>query len=282
MFRFNLISISFIALFFCFSANTSAQFFYKDIWTNQQLTKEFSILKNENVRTVSIKSFEDDGEPSDEFYCERKIDRNFSKSETISRSYITSQSLLTSEYSDRGWILKTVDSTETSLAKTEYAYDNKGRITSVTSFTKANDETGGITETHQYFYNASGKLEKMLRRKNNADFSTINFTIDDKGNVADEEEIIKGKKGKKYLYYYDDKNHLTDVVHYNDRAKRLLPDYMYEYNQLGQIKQMISTEDNISNYFTWTYTYNDLRLRESEKCYSKERRLLGSIQYHYK
>jgi hypothetical protein len=264
------------------SSTTNAQFFYKDIWTNQQLTKEFAILKNENLRTVSVKSFEDDGEPSDGFYCERKIDRNFTRSEMISRSQITQQSLLVSYYNDRGWIMKTVDSSQTSLARSDYDYDNKGRITMITNFTKANDEGGGITETHQYIYNAGGKLEKMIRRKNNADVSTVNFTVDDKGNVIEEEEITRGVKGRKYLYYYDDKNRLTDVVHYNARAKRLLPDYMYEYNQLGQIRQMISTDDNTSNYFTWKYTYNDLRLRESEKCYSKERRLLGSIQYEYK
>lgn len=282
MLRIFFLSIAITALIFCFSQECAAQYFYKDIWMNQQLTKEFSILKNENIRTVSVKSFEDDGEPSEGFYCERKIDRNFSKSDMISRSNITNQSLLVSFYNERGWITRTVDSSETSLARTDYAYDNKGRIITVTNFTKANDEKGGITETHQYSYNAAGKLEKMLKRKNNADVSTINFTVDEKGNVADEEEIIKGRKGRKYLYYYDDKNHLTDVVHYNERIKRLMPDYMYEYNQLGQIKQMISTEDNISNYFTWKYTYNDQKLRDSEKCYSKERRLLGSIQYVYK
>ena len=282
MFRFYSKIFTAIILFTVLSQGTNAQFFYKDIWTNQQLTKEFSILKNENLRTVSVKSFEDDGEPSEGFYCERKIDRNFSKSEMISRSNITQQSLLVSYYIDKGWIIKTVDSSQTSLARSQYEYDNKGRITLITNFTKANDENVGITETHQYIYNAAGKPEKMIRKKNTVDVSTINFTIDDKGNIIEEQEIIKGNKGRKFLYYYDDKNRLTDVVHYNERAKRLLPDYMYEYNQQGQIKQMISTEDNISNYYTWKYTYNDQRLRESEKCYSKEKRLLGSIQYEYK
>lgn len=271
-----------LVFFFALSTGVNAQFFYKDIWTNQQLIKEFAVLKNENLRSVSVKSFEDDGEPSEGFFCERKIDRNFTKSEMISRSYITQQSLLVSQYNENGWIIKTVDSSQTSLARSEYEYDNKGRVTKITTFTKANDETGGISETHQYIYNAAGKPEKMIRRKNNVDVSTVNFMLDDKGNVIEEEEITRGVEGKKYLYYYDDKNRLTDVVHYNARAKRLLPDYMYEYNQLGQIRQMISTDDNIGNYFIWKYTYNDQRLRETEKCYSKERRLLGSIQYEYK
>lgn len=269
-------------LFLADLPSANAQYFYKDIWTIQQSNKEFSILKNENIRTISIKSFEDDGEPSDGFYCERKIDRNFTKSEMISRSYITQQSLLASIYNDKGWVLKTVDSSQTSLARSEYEYDSKGRITKVITFTKANDEKGGISETHQYFYNEAGRPDKMIRRKNNADVSVVNFTVDEKGNVIEEQELVKGIKGKKFLYYYDDKNRLTDVVRYNTRAKRLLPDYMYEYNQQGQIKQMIATDDNINNYFVWKYTYNDQRLRDSEKCYSKEKRLLGSIQYEYK
>jgi hypothetical protein len=270
-----------ILLFGCL-VKTNAQFYYKDIWVNQQLIKEFSVLKNENIRTVSVKSFEDDGEPSEGFYCMRKIDRNFTKSEMISRSQITQQSLLVSHYNEKGWIIKMVDSTQTSLTRSQYDYDNKGRITMINNVTKANDEPGGIIETHQYFYNTAGKPEKMIKRKNNADVSIVNFTIDEKGSIIEEEEIIRGRKGRKYLYYYDDKNRLTDVVHYNERAKRLLPDYMYEYNQLGQVKQMISTEDNNNNYYIWKYTYNDQRLRESEKCYSKERRLLGSVQYEYK
>lgn len=282
MLRFCSLSFVVVVLLFCANQNALAQYFYKDIWTNQQLTKEFSILKNENIRTVAVKSFEDDGEPSKEFFCERKIDRNFTKSEMVSRSYITQQSLLVSYYNDRGWIIKTVDSSETSLSSSNYEYDNKGRILKITNLTKANDENTGITEIHKYFYNAGGKLEKMLRQKNNVAVSAINFTADDKGNIIDEEEIINGKKGKKYFYYYDDKNRITDVVHYNERAKRLLPDYMYEYNPTGQIKQMISTEDGVNNYFIWQYSYNDQRLRESEKCYSKERRLLGSILYQYK
>ena len=45
---------------------------------------------------------------------------------------------------------------------------------------------------------------------------------------------------------------------------------------------MISTEEGDSNYFIWKYTYNDKNLRETEKCFTKERRLLGTIEYDYK
>ncbi len=70
-------------------------------------------------------------------------------------------------------------------------------------------------------------------------------------------------------------------MNYNERASRLLPDYMYEYNDVGQITQMIATEVGSSNYYIWKYTYNQQKLRETERCLSKERRLLGSVQYQY-
>ncbi len=263
------------------TSGIKAQYFYKDIWNTQQLIKDFSILKNENIRIVSIQSFDDDGSQSEGFFCEKRVDKNYTRTETISRSNMTPQSKLTSVYDERGLLLKTIDSTEISYNKTEYDYE-KLKVKLIKFFTKSDDDSGSISETREYFYNSNGKLEKMIRKKNNADVSTVNFTSDEKGNIIEEQELIKGSKGKKYLYYYDDKNRLTDVVHFNERAKRLLPDYMYEYNQLGQVRQLIATEDGSSNYFIWKYTYNDRKLRETETCLSKQKRLLGSIQYQYK
>lgn len=275
----------FTAVFFAvilIPTSAKSQYYYKDIWTNQQLNKEFATLKNENIRIVSIKSFEDDGQPSEGFFCEKKLDKNYTRSEMISRSYITGESILISFYNEKGWITKTVDSTPATVSRSEYEYDNKGRILLISNFTRAGDEKSGIAETRQYIYDAAGKPQKMVRKKNNQEVATVNFTLDEKGNVMDEEEILKRGKGKKYYYYYDTKNRLTDVVHYNQVAKRMLPDYMYEYNQQNQPSQMITAEDGVNNYFIWKYAYNDQRLKESEKCFSKERRLLGTIQYQYK
>ena len=282
MFRFyTFFSIALLVGFFN-NNSAKAQYYYKDIWINQQLIKEFITLKNENIKTLAIKSFEDDGEPSEGFFCEKRTDKNYTRSEMISRSYITGESILISFYNEKGWIIKTVDSTPVTVSRSEYEYDNKGRITLIANFTRAGDENSGISEIRQYFYDAAGKPQKMIRKKNGEEVATVNFTSDEKGNVIDEEETLKRGKGKKYFYYYDVKNRLTDVVHYNKLAKRMLPDYIYEYNQQNQPSQMITAEDGVNNYFIWRYTYNDQRLKESEKCFSKERRLLGTIQYQYK
>jgi hypothetical protein len=271
-----------ISLLIALSSVAKAQFYYKDIWNSQQLIKEMAIVKHENIRTVSIKSFEDNGDPSKEFFCEKKIDRNYTMAQTVTRSNVTDQSLLTSLFNTKGLILRTTDSTVSSLNRTDYIYDNNDRIIEVKTFTKAEDEAVGIEESRSYNYNASGNIEKMARKKNMKQLSIVNFKADEKGNVIEEEEISSKGQRTKYFYYYDVNNRLTDVVNYNERANRLLPDYMYEYNDVGQITQMIATEVGSSNYYIWRYTYNDQQLRETERCLSKERRLLGSVQYQYK
>jgi hypothetical protein len=269
----------FLGIFFSF--DVSSQYYHKDIWNSQQLNKEFAILKNEKIRNVSVKSFEGNGQPSDGFFCEKRIDKNYGRLQMMSKSNVTGRSLILSYFNPAGRIIKTVDSTENSFSQTEYEYEENGRISTIKTFAKDDEDAIGPSETHRYFY-TGGDLAKMVREKNNTAVSTVNFNMDDKGNVVDEEEILKGSKGKKYFYYYDDKNRLTDVVHYNERAKRLLPDYMYEYDEPGQITQQISTEEDGSNYFTWRYTYNDKRLRETERCSTKDKKLLGSVEYVYK
>jgi hypothetical protein len=268
-----------LAVLIFFTGTATAQYYYKEIWNSQQLNREFSILKSEKIRNVSVKSFESDGQPSEGFFCEKRIDKNFGRIQMLSKSNMTGQSLINSYFDPAGRITKTVDSTEHSFNQTEYFYDDRGRINEIKTYTKDDDDANGISEIHRYIYNGENLL-KMEREKNNIPVSTVTFTVD-KGNVMDETEMIKGVP-KKYFYYYDDKNQLTDVVHYNERAKRLLPDYMYEYDQMGQVTKLITTEEGGSNYFTWQYTYDDKRLRLTERCFTKDRRVLGSVQYSYK
>jgi len=273
--------VIFFGILFTFSFQSDAQYFYKDIWSNKQVIKEFALLKSNNLKKVKIKSFEDNGEPSDGFFCEKQINKNYTQSQMISKSNITGQSLLVSDYNTSGYPVKTTDDTPNTNSITEYKYDSKGNITEITTVTKGDDDSDKITETHEFSYDEKGVPLKMIRKKNGVLVSTIHFVSDANGNVIEEDVEGNNQVDKKYYYYYDDKNRLTDIVHYNERAARLLPNYIYEYNSSNQPTQMISTSEGSSNYFIWRYSYNDKNLRETEKCFSKEKRLLGSIQYEY-
>ncbi|MEO6134362.1 MAG: hypothetical protein ABIP35_04355 [Ginsengibacter sp.] len=263
-----------------FQYDVNAQYYYKDIVSTEQLNKEFSILKAQQLRTIKLKSFEDNDEPSEGFFCEKKINKDYSQSEMISKSYITGQSLVTTSYNKDGLVANSVNSTPTITNTTEYSYDSLGRLKQIKTITAADDNSSKITETREYSYNMEGWPEKMLRKKNNVLVSTINFLNDENGNVI--EENTNGKSNdRKYFYYYNEKHQLTDIVHYNEFAKKLLPDYIFEYNENGVPKQMTSVDESGRNYFVWRYAYTDKMLPEIQKCYSKEKRLLGTIEYEY-
>lgn len=273
--------LSFISFIACFSLSLAkGQYFYKDIISTARTNSEFSVLKKENLRSIKIESFDENDEPSEGFFCEKKINKNFSQSEMISKSNITGESLLVTDYNASGQIKKTVTTTPTTTNTVEFQYDNNGNLFLVSAYTRADGDSNGIKETHEYIYENNRPI-RMLRKKNNLLVSTITFLADDKGNII-EENASGNSSDIKYYYYYDENNRLTDVVHYNPIAKKLLPDYMFEYNKNDQPKQMISVDESGRSYITWKYAYDDKGLTEIQKCFSKEKHLLGTIQYEYK
>jgi hypothetical protein len=259
---------------------SQAQYYYKDIVSNKQLLDEMAVLKVQGIRSVTITSQEDDGSPSESFLVEKKINRNYTSVETFTRSGVTGASLFTSSFTKDGLLIQTVDSSDLSVNTSRYFYDDQRRITSIQSYIHSSDDDfkNELTEHHNYEYDANGKLARMYRIKNNTDTTLILFSTDDKNNISIEKDT---KTGKSYYYYYDAKNRLTDVVHLNPYNQRMLPDYVFEYNNAGQVTQMTTTEEGSSYYYIWKYTYSN-GLRVKEKCYSKERQLLGTINYEYK
>jgi len=268
-------------LFNClFVAPANAQYYYKDLLSTLKQNKEFLILKNGGVRLVKISSFDEHDQPSEGFFCEKRINKNFTQSQLMTNSNITGQSLLVTDYNKNGDVIKTTTTTPNTSNNIQFSYDSNRNIVLIRTETIADGDSSGIVETHEYFYKNNLPV-KMLRKKNNVLISTISFIADDKGNIIEEDPEGKSDD-KKYFYYYDDKNRLTDVVHYNVIAKRLLPDYMFEYSTDSQPKQMISVDETGRNYFIWKYAYDDKKLPEIQKCFSKEKQLLGTIQYDYK
>lgn len=257
-----------------------AQYYYKDILSTQKLNDEFSILRHSNIKLIKISSFDENDRPSEGFFCEKKINKAFTQSEMLSKSNITGESLLVTDYNTAGKVIKTTSTTPVSTNVVTFQYDTAGNITHIITSTSGDDDSTGIVETHEYFYTKNGTPEKMLRKKNNILVATITFTADEKGNVI-EEAASGNTNDKKYYYYYDDRNRLTDVVHYNPVARRLLPDYMFEYKESSYPDKMITIDISGRNYLVWRYAYTDQHLPEIQKCYSKEKKLLGTIQFDY-
>lgn len=268
------------ALFFiAFCSIANAQYYYKDIISTKQITADLNAYKENKIRKITIKSFEDNGEESEGFFCEKKLSKKYKTSNLFTRSNFSYASLFTATYDDAGKILTTYDSSELSVTEIRYTYNSNNQITNILSSIQSINEdfNNGITEEHIYNYE-NNLLTSMQKIKNKKDTLTILFSADENGNITLEKDT---KNATKYYYYYDAKNRLTDVVPETEYTKELKPDYIFEYNNAGLITQMTAVEEGSSHYFIWKYSY-DNGLRTKERCYSDERRLVGSIEYSYK
>jgi hypothetical protein len=257
-----------------------SQYYYKDVITNKQITAEMQAYRQNKVRTVNIKSFEDDGSDSQGFFCQKKISKDYRKVEVLTKSLQTPPSIFTSWFNENGMVTSTQDSSSIFSSSTQYNYDKEQRLVSVVSISRSDDDDfrNEMKEEHIYVYNNSSLPEKMIRVRNGKDSVTMLFALDDRNNIGIEKD---SKNGSKYYYYYDDKSRLTDVVLSNDFKAGLVPAYVFEYNNNGLITQMTISEEGLGNYFIWKYNYeNGLRVRE--RCFSKERKLMGTIEYEYK
>ncbi len=261
--------------------SANAQFYYKDILNTKKINKEFAELTKAGIKMIKLNSFEDNDEPSEGFFAEKKMNKDFSQSEMISRSYITEETVIKTDYNKEGKITKTTTNTPTVTNIAEYYYDPKGYLIRITTSTFDDRDSSTMTESREYQYK-EGLPEKMIAKRNGALRFTINFIKDESGNIIEENEGEK-RGERKFFYYYDSQNRLTDIVRFNAIAGRLLPDYMFEYEGNSTLPTRMTTiEEGGSNYFIWRYAYTPNLLPEIEKCYSKEKRLLGTIQYEYK
>jgi YD repeat-containing protein len=183
-------------------------------------------------------------------------------------------------YNADGLIGKTIDTTDGASSTTTYTYDDLKRLITLVN-NSASTGQAVEKEEHIWKYNASGHPLSMLKIRNGIDTTYLSFVLDEKGNVIEEKSIRKGKEQLPYYYYYDDQNRLTDIVHYNPIAKRLLPDYIFEYDASGKIRSMLVVPPGGTDYQRWMYTYDDRGLKIKETVYNKNRQAMGMVEYKY-
>jgi YD repeat-containing protein len=258
-----------------------SQYYQKDILSTQQTTEQIKQYKANKIRKVVLQSFESTGEPVEQFICFQEISPSFNIIKTFSQTMGTMQSVLVTQFNAKGQLIRSADSSNTTLNVSSYTYDAAGRLAVVENVSQAYAYKTKETVRHQYTYDSTGLPVSMLRIKNGTDTARVQFKADEKGNVGEEIITAKGKETQTWYYYYDTQNRLTDIVRFNERARRLLPDYVYEYNEQSQLTQMISVQSGGSDYVTWRYQYNPQGLKTKESCFSKQKQLMGYVTYRY-
>jgi hypothetical protein len=77
-------------------------------------------------------------------------------------------------------------------------------------------------------------------------------------------------------------NRLTDIVRYNKKANRLLPDILFYYDDNNRlIQRMTILSMTNRDYLIWRYAFDEKGLKTKEALFNKKQELQGRIIYTY-
>jgi len=265
-------------LLFYFAANS--QYYYKDIVAAADITRLMNIYTANNIQKITAKGITPEGSLSSDFSEVGEVNGTTLKVTTNNNKAF---STLKFNFNDRGQLVNSVDSAINVKSTSTYTYDVNGKIISISNSATDADSSGDFsqTEVHQYIYK-DGKLDKMWRIINKKDSLEVRFGTDEHGNVIEERNFRRGVLADPVYYYYDDRNRLTDIVRFNYKANRLLPDYLFEYDDNDRVIQKITTTSgNNLGYLTWRYLFNEKGLKTKEALFNKDKQLQGRIDYSY-
>jgi YD repeat-containing protein len=256
---------------------SQAQFYYKDVITIQQSNAQWSAFKNNRVKAVKVQSYEANNQPTEGLSVQQRVEDN--KLITSTQSPANGASELTSTYNAAGKLIETVDTSEDFHSTTTYNYDANGRVTNINNVSRSGEFT--TTEAHVWTYDADGKPTQMLRIRNNSDTTYVSFVYEGKNVPVEEHATRKAGKEPDIFYYYDDKNQLTDIVRYSQKARRLLPTHIFSYDAQGRVAAMMLVPEGSNDYQRWYYDYDARGLKIRDRAYNKQQQLLGKVEYSY-
>jgi len=259
---------------FCFS-----QYYYNDIIAPQQAQAQNMLLKKNNIKKVTATSIENDNAQGSAFKIDQDILQNGDVIITNSTDAAGINTYTKSNFSNSK-IIRNVDSNSNVVTTVSYRYDNTGKLLNITSVTNDAFMNSHLEEQHQWFYNAE-KPSYMLRVKDGKDTTRIEFVYDENGNLGEEKWMKKNYTLEHWYYYYDNAGRLTDIVRFNLKAKKMLPDFLFEYDAAGKLVQTTQVPSGISSYLIWKYAFDDKGLKTNETCYNKQKQVVGKIVYSY-
>jgi hypothetical protein len=273
-----------LSVLICTITSLQAQYFYNDIINAQEATRMMKAYAENKIKTVSATGFDDRGVKTNDFSEFKEIKDN---GKTIKTSTFNkfNKTVIYTRFDDKGRIASISDSSNAAISTITYTYNDAGHITTIQNNIKDSANDFSQTETHQWLYNATGKPEKMWRIINNGisnDSLELRFVTDDEGNTAEEKTFRRGVETSTIFYYYDDNHRLTDIVRYNTKYKRLIPDAMFEYDDKNNVIQKITTTSSLNiRYFIWRYIFDNRGLKTKEALFNSNKDMTGKIEFSY-
>lgn len=272
---------TFFGLFLLLSVAAKAQYYYNDIIDAGYLNERMGNYLVNKVVSVSATGFDPQGVKTTDFTELYEIDAN---NYTLKISTRNGQQVKKQycQFDNRSRLLSLIDSSGDIKSTSTYKYNDAGQVISIKTTTDDQFSDFNKTKEHQWIYDANGNPVKMWRIRNDNDSAEFRFTVDNNGNITDEQQYRRGESIDQVYYYYNANNQLTDIVRYDKKIKQLLPDFMFEYDEKNRLVQKITVLSTTHpDYLIWRYLYNEKGLKTKEALFNKDKELRGRIEYTY-
>ena len=268
-----------IATLGCFTLQ--AQYYYNDINGTGETNRQMKTFLANKVKTVTAKGVNPNGMQATDFTELQEVKENGMALKVTTRNN-SNTTIYYNRFDNQGRLISISDSSTGIQSITTYQYDATGKILLVINSIKDTANDFNQIETHQWIYNIAGIPEKMWRIINQTDSLEIRFAPDENGNIVDERTYKKRLETAVVYYYYDEKNRLSDIVRFNKKLNRLMPDVMFEYDDSDRVVQKITTTSSLNlGYLIWRYLFSEKGLKTKEALFNKDKELTGKIEYNY-
>jgi YD repeat-containing protein len=272
--------ILFFSLLVFTAASLRAQYYYNDLIGTQETNRQMQTYLAHKVKTVTASGYDQRNVKANDFLEFHEVKEN-GRALKITSHTNASHAVYYNRFDERGRLVSSIDSSSAVQNISTYEYDAAGRIIRIENNTRDSANDFSQTETHLWQYNGAGLPEKMWRIIG-TDSLEIRFRPDEEGNTGDERTFRKGVETGAVYYYYDDKKRLTDIVRYNTRLKKLMPDILFEYDEKDRVIQKITTTSSINlGYLIWRYIFDEKGLKTKEALFNDDKQLTGKIEFSY-
>lgn len=264
-----------------------AQYYYNDIVGTREITLLQQTYQTANVRMITATGVDKNGTRARDYSEVHEIKEN-GRLLRVSAIRNLNKTVTLTRFNQQGLPEMITDSAADVQGVTTYTYTSAGLLHKVENNVKDSSKSFDIKETHTWYYDEKGLPTKMWRvivnggSMNTTDSLEVRFVTDEDGNTAEERTYRNGKETGYLYYYYDDQHRLLDIVRFNTRLKKLLPDIMYEYDEAGRIAQKTTTTSSAHlGYLIWRYIYDEKGLKTKEVLFNSDKEITGRIDFTY-
>ena len=265
----------------------AAQYYYSDIVGSRETSELHKSYQAAGVRTVQATGVDGNGVRASDF---SEFQQYTANGTTLKKTVINQQTRVVNYYrfDANNRVVEIIDSSADVQARAEYSYDAAGRISQIRRSQLDTASEFNQVELHQWTYKPDGQPASMLRTINDADSLEIKFTYDENGNPGEEIHYRRNIEVDHIYYYFDEEHRLTDLVRYDKKIKKLIPENIFSYDDAGRVIQKLNRApaDNYGKvlwvgYFIWRYIYDSRGLKVKEALFDNDRNLMGKIEYSY-